>query len=93
MTITGNPMGWSSVIDNHTYGIEEDGCPTDLDGDGGTATADLLILLAAWGPCPGCLADINFDGIVSTEDLLILLSSWGPCPQTMPVDKARRQCP
>lgn len=55
----------------------------DLDLDGFVNTADLLILLADWGPCdscnlPGeCTADIDEDCIVSTIDLLILLSQWG----------------
>jgi hypothetical protein len=30
----------------------EDECPADLNGDGVVNTADLLILLAAWGDCP-----------------------------------------
>ena len=52
----------------------------DLNGDGVVGTADLLALLAAWGPCPGapepCLADLDGNGIVSTADLLALLVGW-----------------
>jgi len=55
-------------------------CPADVTGDGVVDTADLLAVLAAWGPCEGCPEDINGDGIVSTEDLLILLAAWGECP-------------
>jgi len=49
----------------------------DIDGDGDVDTADLLALLAAWGPCEACPEDINGDGTVNTEDLLILLGNWG----------------
>ena len=56
-------------------------CPTDLNGDGATGTADLLDLLAAWGfKEPGHPADFNGDNFVGTADLLILLGNWGPCP-------------
>ena len=55
--------------------------PGDLDGDGSVGVADLLILLANWGPCAdcdNCPADIDGDCIVSIADLLILLANWGP---------------
>jgi hypothetical protein len=42
-------------------------------------TADLLALLAAWGPGAFGPPDYDGDGNVGTADLLILLSSWGPC--------------
>ncbi|MHC4416113.1 MAG: M12 family metallo-peptidase [Planctomycetota bacterium] len=54
--------------------------PGDLDGDGVVGIADLLILLAAWGPCPdcdNCPADLNGDCTVGIGDLLILLGNWG----------------
>jgi hypothetical protein len=49
----------------------------DIDGDGDVDTADLLALLAAWGPCEGCPEDLNGDGLVNTSDLLTLLANWG----------------
>jgi hypothetical protein len=55
-------------------------CPADLNGDGMVAIADLLELLASWGPCAGCDADIDGDDEVSITDLLALLAAWGPCP-------------
>jgi hypothetical protein len=61
-------------------------CPWDIDGDGiATNINDLLLLLAAWGPCPmpcppSCPADITGDCIVGINDLLELLEHWGPCP-------------
>lgn len=54
-------------------------CKSDLSEDGVVSTADLLILLAAWGPNLGSPADLNADGVVGTSDLLRLLSSWGMC--------------
>jgi len=57
--------------------------PGDVDGDGFVDVADLLDLLAAWGPCPSppdspeCPADTNLDGVVDVTDLLTLLANWG----------------
>ena len=55
--------------------------PGDLDGDGAAGSADLLMLLGAWGPCPErpdtCPGDVDLDGIVGISDLLILLANWG----------------
>jgi hypothetical protein len=50
----------------------------DLDGDGSVGIADLLTLLASWGPCPSspCPADLDRDGEVGHADLLALLSAW-----------------
>jgi hypothetical protein len=52
----------------------------DLDGDGVVGVNDLLLLLAAWGPCPlegVCPADLDGDGEVGIGDLLMLLANWG----------------
>lgn len=52
----------------------------DLNGDGVVDVSDLLLLLAAWGPCPpeeSCDADLNNDGSVDVSDLLLLLGNWG----------------
>ena len=51
----------------------------DLNGDNLVNTTDLLLLLAAWGPCAdcdNCPADLDGDCQVSTADLLILLANW-----------------
>jgi hypothetical protein len=50
--------------------------PGDINGDGEVNVEDLLLLLAAWGPCEGCPEDINGDGVVNVEDLLMLLGNW-----------------
>lgn len=52
----------------------------DLNSDGVVNSADLIILLAFWGPCPPppleCLGDLNVDEVVGVADLLILLGNW-----------------
>ena len=50
----------------------------DINEDGLVDAADLLELLAAWGPCPAgpCPADLDFDGAVNVLDLLLLLGHW-----------------
>jgi hypothetical protein len=71
-------------LDDNGNGIpdecEDSSCPWDLDGSGTVATADLLALLAAWGPNPGHPADFDASGVVATADLLALLANWGECP-------------
>jgi len=55
-------------------------CPTDLNGDGLTDTADLGILISAFGASDPT-ADINNDGAVDTADLGVLIGAFGaPCP-------------
>jgi uncharacterized membrane protein len=50
----------------------------DIDGDGVVGFQDLLLILAAWGPCgTPCPEDLDGDSIVGFPDLLILLSKWG----------------
>jgi len=50
--------------------------PADLNGDGAVDFADVLALLAAWGPCTMCPADITHDSIVDRCDLDVVLASW-----------------
>ncbi len=55
----------------------------DLDGDLAVGVTDLLIMLAAWGPCagpcpPSCAGDLDGDCTVSVGDLLAMLATWGP---------------
>lgn len=54
-------------------------CPADLNADGRTNTADLTLLLNAFGQTvpPGTPADINHDGAVNTADLTLLLVAFG----------------
>ncbi len=48
----------------------------DVNGDGVVDTADLLAVLAAWGPCTGCPEDVDTDGEVGFTDLILLLTNW-----------------
>lgn len=53
--------------------------PGDIDGDGTVGFADVLAVLAAWGPCPAkgaCPADLDGDGVVAFADLLLVLANW-----------------
>jgi hypothetical protein len=57
-------------------------CEADITGDGVVGTADLLAVIAAWGPCTGCPEDIAVgscggDGTVGTADLLSVIANWG----------------
>jgi predicted outer membrane repeat protein len=55
-------------------------CAGDINGDGVVDTADLVLVLAAWGPCGGCAEDLDGSGTVDTADMIIVLAAWGPCP-------------
>ena len=48
-------------------------CP-DLNGDGSIGSADLAILLGAWGT--GGPGDLNASGTVDSADLALLLGAW-----------------
>ncbi len=50
----------------------------DLNGDGAVNGLDLLVVLAAWGPCgtTACQADLNDDGQVNGNDLVVVLAAW-----------------
>ena len=50
--------------------------PGDVDGDGVVNFGDLLLVLAAWGPCGGCPEDLDGNGVVGFADLLIVLANW-----------------
>lgn len=54
-------------------------CPLDLNGSGAVDFADVLQIIADWGPCPGCPSDLDGDGETGMSDLLAVLSDWGPC--------------
>ncbi|MEE8156262.1 MAG: FG-GAP repeat protein [Phycisphaerales bacterium] len=70
----------NSDDDNNNGILDECECPWDLDGNGSVGAADLLSLLASWGPCKDCPADFDGNGNVGASDLLALLANWGPCP-------------
>ncbi len=49
----------------------------DINCDGVVDVLDLIMLLAAWGPCPGCPEDVNGDDVVDVLDLIEVLAAWG----------------
>jgi hypothetical protein len=56
-------------------------CPGDLDASTAVGLSDLLLLLAAWGPCPPCCeADLDTSGAVDAADVQVVLRAWGGCP-------------
>ena len=56
-------------------------CPSDLNGDSKVDSADLGLLMAAWGDCrPSCTADLDDSGFVDAADLGQLIVAWGDCP-------------
>jgi hypothetical protein len=68
---------YGEVEDYAVIVVEGSSCPADLGGDGDVDTADLLLLLGAWGTPDG---DVDGDGDTDTSDLLALLAAWGECP-------------
>jgi len=59
------------------YRLNQIPCPNDVNNDGSTTVADLLIVLSEFG-CPSdCTADVNGDGSVTVADVLLLLSAFG----------------
>ncbi|MHC5114419.1 MAG: hypothetical protein ACYTGP_08340 [Planctomycetota bacterium] len=59
-------------------------CLADLSGNGMVDAADLLLLLAVWGPCADppaeCPEDLSGNGEVDFADILEVIAAWGPCP-------------
>ncbi|MHC5115133.1 MAG: hypothetical protein ACYTGP_11985, partial [Planctomycetota bacterium] len=55
-------------------------CVPDLSGNGAVDFADILAIIAAWGPCADCDEDLNGDGDVGFGDILVVIGAWGDCP-------------
>ncbi|MCP3906107.1 MAG: hypothetical protein GY715_20990 [Planctomycetes bacterium] len=55
-------------------------CTADLNGNNVVDFADVLLIIAAWGPCPGCPEDLDGSGDVGFGDILVVIGSWGACP-------------
>jgi alkaline phosphatase len=53
-------------------------CPADLDGDGEVGSADVGLLLSAWGT-DNVAADLDGNGVVDGADLGLLTAAWGAC--------------
>lgn len=52
--------------------------PADINEDGIVNSADLGLLIGAWGTCDGCREDISGDGFVNAIDIGLLIASWTP---------------
>lgn len=63
----------------HNMDAPPAGCAADFDEDDDIDFDDLLMILAAWGPCEDCPEDLNNDDQVGFDDLLLLLTAWGEC--------------
>ncbi|MHC5114034.1 MAG: hypothetical protein ACYTGP_06355 [Planctomycetota bacterium] len=62
----------------------DDPCPWDLSGNGNVDFADILQVIANWGPCPGacppsCFGDLSGNCAVDFADILQIIANWGPC--------------
>jgi hypothetical protein len=55
-------------------------CPADLNDNHVVDFADILEIVAAWGPCPGCPEDLDGSDSVDFADILAVIGAWGPCP-------------
>lgn len=58
-------------------------CIGDISHNGTVEVADLLTVIADWGPCPDpvlCRSDVNLDHQVGVADLLAVIAGWGACP-------------
>jgi hypothetical protein len=73
--------GKSAPLDMDVTVIALDGPPAgDVNDDGVVNVDDLLLVIAAWGPCPPpnlCEADFNANGVVNIDDLLTVIYNWG----------------
>lgn len=73
-------VGHPPIVDMGAYEFQVL-CDADIDESGDVGFADLLAVLANWGPCSRCAEDLDDDDVVGFTDLLIVLASWGPCLQ------------
>lgn len=62
--------------DYHDGGGKEFCCPADIDENGFVDIGDILVIIAAWGPCETCPEDIDDDGVVALSDVLRALATW-----------------
>ena len=75
--VYGVPADLNFVITGNVIPVD---CAADVTGDGVVDFADLLAILAAWGPCGDiCPEDVDRNRVVDFGDLLIVLAAWGPC--------------
>ena len=77
VTVSIESMEFEAVVNIDATGIA---CQGDVDGSGSVDVADLLEVIAGWGPCSGdCPADVTEDGVVDVSDVLLILAAFGAC--------------
>ena len=67
----------TATIDDQSCEYESCACPNDLNGDGATTVADILIVLSEFNCLSNCTADVDDDGAVTVTDVLALLAAFG----------------
>ena len=71
----------SFFLGNAVYGPSycyvDQGCPTDLNGDGSITVADVLAILSEFGCTLNCSYDVNGDNSITVSDVLDILSTFG----------------
>ena len=71
----------SFFLGNAVYGPSDcyvdQGCPTDLTGDGSITVADVLAILSEFGCTSNCSYDVNGDNSITVSDVLDILSTFG----------------
>jgi hypothetical protein len=67
---------FTTVVSLQMSAFGETALPGDVNGDGVVSVADVLAIIAVWGPCDGCAEDLNNDGQVNVNDLLEVIASW-----------------
>ncbi len=69
-------MKYEFELGTMTLGDITDHSGLGTHGDRKVDVADLLHMLAAWGP--EGITDLNGDHIVNRDDLIVLLNNWAP---------------
>lgn len=74
-TVTG--VEFVTGLDVLVFGLESTpSLPGDLNGDGRINSADIGLLIAAWGTCSGCPADLDGNEVVNAADLGLQIADW-----------------
>lgn len=68
---------WKRQVSAYPHPAPE---PADRDQSWTVDFADVVALLAQWGPCEGLGCDLDGDRRITFGDLVILLSRWGRIP-------------
>ena len=77
-------INWRPLLYSEGPGCAS-GCFADITNDGQVDSADIGLMIGAWGTCSDdpkqpCCADLTGDGLVDSADIGLLIGAWGPCP-------------